>query len=754
MQPPASLRGGLRRGAAPAVVLATGLLAAAASALYVSRAVEAQREARFHEVVAASAEALQRRMDAYVAKLRSTRGLFEIRPGDPAPDEFRRYVASFELSRYYPGIQGVGWAKALAPEDVARHEAAVRAEGTPDYHVWPEGDRPFYSSIVMLEPLDWRNRRAIGYDMFSEPTRRAAMERARDGGDVAASGKVELVQEAGAERQAGFLMYVPVYERPPRSPEERRALLRGWVYAPFRAADLLHGTLGPERTRAIGLSVYDGEALDPAAVLYGASAPGPASITAVRRLEVGGRTWALRYAATGAFTSRTERALPGAVLAAGLAVALLLFAVVRQDARARARAERSALRASFLAEAGKTLSSSAEYAPTLPEVAALAAQRIADGCLVHLVEPGGPEWIVGHRDPEIARRASEALAGAEIDPGDALGAAAALRTGSAQLRDAIPEVDGPPVAHAARAMRAATALAVPLFARGHALGVIVLLAARGRRFGAEDVRLGEDLARLVSAAVDTARLFLRAQEAVAARDEFLSIASHELKTPLTSLVLNSDSLRAAARRGDLEAAAKKAEVMRRNVDRLTRLVSSLLDISRISAGRLDLELEEVDLGDVVREVVARFEDEARRAGCVVRLSADAPAVGRWDRLRLDQVATNLLSNAIKYGRGKPVDVAVETEGDRATLTVRDRGIGISAADQRRIFQRFERAVSKRNYGGFGLGLWIVRQIVESLGGTVRVESVPGEGSTFEVELSRAAPADVRSGAGPDAASPP
>jgi signal transduction histidine kinase len=184
-------------------------------------------------------------------------------------------------------------------------------------------------------------------------------------------------------------------------------------------------------------------------------------------------------------------------------------------------------------------------------------------------------------------------------------------------------------------------------------------------------------------------------------------------------------------------------VIRRNVDRLSRLVTSLLDISRISSGRLDLELEEVDLAEVAREVAARFEDEARRAGCTIRLRADAPLVGRWDRMRLDQVATNLLSNAIKYGAGKPVEVIAEGDGPRAILTVRDHGIGISEADQRRIFQRFERAVSKRNYGGFGLGLWIVRQIVESLGGVVRVQSAPGGGSLFTVELRRAARDELR-----------
>src|SRR5512140_124838 len=466
MRPPASLRGGLRRGAAPAVVLFTGLLASAGAALYGSRVVDAQQDARVNELVAASAESLQRRMDAYVAKLRSTRGLFAIRPHDPAPEEFRAFVSSFELSRYYPGGQGSGWARALRPDRMAAHEAALRAEGFPEFRVWPGGTRPFYSSIDMLAPLDWRNRRAIGYDMFAEPVRRAAMEQARDTGEVAASGKVELVQEAGEQRQAGFLMYLAVYERPPRSDAERRELLRGWVYAPFRATDLLHGTLGPERTREMGLSVYDGDGSDPADLLYGERVDGRPFVTAVRHMTVGGRPWTLRYAATVAFASRTERALPGAVFAAGLAVALLLFAVVRQDARGRARAERSAFRSSFIADAGKMLSSSVEYAGTLPDVASLAAERVSDGCLVYLLETAGPEWIVGHPDPDAAHRAADALAGAEPEPEDALGIGATLRTGSAQLREGLPEPSGHPVARAAAAMGAAASLAVPLYARG------------------------------------------------------------------------------------------------------------------------------------------------------------------------------------------------------------------------------------------------------------------------------------------------
>ena len=748
-RPPAAPPVLLRFHAAPAVVLVTGLLCVAGAALYVRGAVEAQQDARFRAEVAASVEAIRDRMEAYTAMLRATRGLFEGVGEEPDTGTFARFVESLDLPRHYPGIQGIGWARALRPAELQAHEQRMRAAGRPDYGVWPRGDRPLYSAVVNLEPLDERNRRAIGYDMFSDPTRRQAMERARDTGEVTASGKVELVLETDAERQAGFLMYLPVYGRRPHSAEDRQRLILGWVYAPFRAADLLTGTLDVGRARAVGLAVYDGAEARPESLLYDARpGTGGARRTRVERLEIAGRPWTLRYAATSAFASITERVLPGAVLVAGLAVVWLLFWITRADTRARARAEQAATRSSFLADASKALSTSMDYDRTAAEVADLAARRIADACLVLLLDSAGPStWVAGHRDAALARRAVEALRGVGPDDAGPLGVPGALHSGNARIAlglGALPPGRGPARA-VLRELGARASLTVPLFARGEPLGTIVLLSSRRRaRFGEEDARLAQDLARLLAAAVDTGRLYRRAQEAVAARDEFLSIASHELKTPLTSLVLHTDSLRAAARRGALDQVASKAELIRRSVDRLGRLVASLLDIFRISAGRLDLEIEETDLADVAREVVDRFHDEAHRAGCTLVLHAET-ARGRWDRSRLDQVLTNLLSNAVKYGPGEPVVVRVEARRDRAILSVQDRGIGISEADQRRIFQRFERAVSRRNYGGFGLGLWIVRQIVEALGGTVRVESFPGTGSTFVVELTRAVQAHPPAG---------
>jgi PAS domain S-box-containing protein len=236
------------------------------------------------------------------------------------------------------------------------------------------------------------------------------------------------------------------------------------------------------------------------------------------------------------------------------------------------------------------------------------------------------------------------------------------------------------------------------------------------------------------------RLLRELEEAVHLRDDFLSIASHELRTPLTPLQLHVQGIQRALRRGaDGITPAEiltRLDSVARQIARIERLVDSLLDIARITSKRMLLQPEPVDLGALVREVITRSRDELSRSGTEVTVHADEPVVGQWDRLRIEQVVTNLLSNAMKFGSGQPIEVFVghnALTGD-ARLVVRDHGIGIAGEDQRRIFDRFERAVPSRHYGGFGLGLWIVHQIVSAMGGTVGVESTPGEGATFFVEV--------------------
>jgi signal transduction histidine kinase len=251
------------------------------------------------------------------------------------------------------------------------------------------------------------------------------------------------------------------------------------------------------------------------------------------------------------------------------------------------------------------------------------------------------------------------------------------------------------------------------------------LEVRERRRAEEALHRAEQDKAVLSAREQVAR------EQVEARDEFMSVASHELYTPLTSLQLAVDLLRTQI---DGAPAEKQLLLVERQVRRLTELVSNLLDVSRIQASRLVMSREDFDLAALCRDVSERFLPVFSRCGTPLTLDTPEPVVGHWDRSHLDQVISNLLSNAAKFSIGSPVEVSVSKDGSRARLAVRDQGIGIAAERLPRIAERFERAVSTRSYGGLGLGLFIVRGIVEAHGGQMNVTSTLGKGTTVTVEL--------------------
>jgi signal transduction histidine kinase len=269
-------------------------------------------------------------------------------------------------------------------------------------------------------------------------------------------------------------------------------------------------------------------------------------------------------------------------------------------------------------------------------------------------------------------------------------------------------------------------MAVPLAARGRVLGAVTFVSGVPRRYGPRELRLAQELVHRIALAIDNARLYREAQDSIRARDEFLSIASHELRTPLTSLRLVVGHGR--------DNPAKAFQMVDRQISRLSRLVEGMLDVGQIAMGPLALHLGEVDLVAVVRQAVRLLEADLARARCPLELLAPAPVMGRWDPDRLEQVVTNLLSNAIKFGAGKPIQMVVEERAGSATLRVRDQGIGIPPERLQHVFERFERAVSVREYGGLGLGLYLARELVRAHGGTLSAQSELGGGSTFTVEL--------------------
>jgi PAS domain S-box-containing protein len=396
----------------------------------------------------------------------------------------------------------------------------------------------------------------------------------------------------------------------------------------------------------------------------------------------------------------------------------------------------------FLSEASRLLSESLDLEVALQRVAQLAASSFATYCLIDVVDQDGTlrRLAFAHRD-EDQRRVLEESVRFTPRQGPDSPLLKALRSGRpVLLRDFGPELwkqsaQDPEHLHIIERLRPRSVMSVPML-KGERVAGVLTVATSGTQapLNEDDLAMGEELARRASAAVENARLYREAREAIRLRDEFLSVASHELKTPLTSLKLQHELIARSLGPDSPKGMAARLAAAQRQVNRLASLVESLLDVTRIVTGRMTLELANVDLAVAAREAVERLSEVFAAAGCHVELQAERPVVGHWDALRLDQVLTNLLTNAAKYGAGKPVTVSVQGDGERARVEVRDEGIGIPPEDLPRIFGRFERAVSERHYGGLGLGLYISRHIIQELGGTVRAESTPGHGATFIVEL--------------------
>ena len=729
-----------RRTYVPVVVLVSSLALTAVAAVEVSRSASAEQRLR-HQAELDSAAAVVRdriaqRCETYIAILQGTAGLVSDRY--VTLPEFRAYVNGLMLEQTCPGAQGIGIALKARPDDLEKVEQHIASVGQPGYRVEPkEPRRETYFPIVYLEPQDERNRVALGFDMFSEPTRRAAMERARDTGLAAASGKVELKQEASdaaAGRgpvQAGFLIYYPVYsstlEGLPETVEQRRERIHAFAYCPFRADDFLAGVF---RGRDVewSFALYDGTEIRPEHLLSrgpGAVAAGAATAPAQGgvaarplTLTVAGRTWTLVFPPqpppAGGGVSRTAVA----VVAAGGAISLLLFSLTRSQSKARYAAERATddVRRSVAA-----LRRSEEQfrlvTDALPVLVAYVDRdhryrfnnRAFDHTLgrprselpgMHLRDALGEQ-----RYQRILPYVERALAGEQVNfdlehPGP---------DGTSRF-DSVVYVPhrGPD---------------------GTVLGFVALAGDITER------KLGERERLRLLAAEQEARA--EAERANRSKDEFLATLSHELRTPLNAILGWAQLLRMGALPPD--EADQGLETIERNAKAQAQLVEDLLDLSRIISGKIRIEVRPVNLLSVVEGALDSVRPAAEAKGITVVPVLDAHVgVVSGDGHRLQQVAWNLLSNAIKFTpRGGRVDVWLCTSGEDVELTVSDTGAGIKPDFLPHVFDRLRQADASttRRHGGLGLGLAIVRHLVELHGGTVAARSGgEGKGATFTVRL--------------------
>jgi PAS domain S-box-containing protein len=423
--------------------------------------------------------------------------------------------------------------------------------------------------------------------------------------------------------------------------------------------------------------------------------------------------------------------------------------VAREQAAVEERA-RETERNAFLAEATSVLASSLDYHRTLSDLARLAVRGLGDWCTVTVMKDDGTRERIAfvHRDPALQSVIDDLARSYPAGMEEDAGIGRVIATGEPIV---VPCVDDGFLAQATRDARhlelirklgCKSCIVVPILSRGQILGAIsVISASEERTYGPADLATVLEFARRAGIAIDNALLYEAAQRAVKARDDFLSIASHELKTPLTSLQLQTQIRRREVERGQYARFApdrlpKLIADDEKQISRLARLVDDMLDISLMQTGKLSFNQEEFDLVEMTGDILARMSAQIEASGCRVDLEAPEPVTGRWDRFRIEQVLVNLVTNALKYGAKAAITVRVHGDETHARLSVSDRGIGIATEHQSRIFGRFERAVVRGAVGGLGLGLYISKRIVEAHGGKITVRSALGQGATFEVTLPR------------------
>jgi signal transduction histidine kinase len=411
------------------------------------------------------------------------------------------------------------------------------------------------------------------------------------------------------------------------------------------------------------------------------------------------------------------------------------------------RERTAAARATALADVSKAIQT-LDLREVISAIVRAETHLIGDACVLTLLEDGILRTkFAAHRDP-AAEDHMRKVVEEPLPPGDHVVARALRENRSIRVVNAATmQLAMRSTEQFKKEFGLVSLLICPLRVEGKAIGTLGLSRdTSGAPYTSVDEAFLQELADRAALVIHNARLYetaraarKEAETASMLKDQFLSAASHELRTPLTTIQLTLQGILAFDReegRSGSNWSLAALTTAERETERLVHLVDDLLDVSRLAAGRLKFDVKELDLCELMRSVVSRFAAQAEEARCPVVLEGPTSLRGSWDPNRIDQILTNLLTNAIKFGRGRPITVSLTELEDRARISVADEGVGISAEDHERVFERFERAEPARNYRGVGIGLWVVRELVQAMGGSVRLESRLGEGATFFVEIPR------------------
>ena len=675
----------------PYFILIFGLVITFGSTMYVARTTETQDGTRFSNSVQHIHDSVNDRLSTYTALLRASAGLFDASEV-VTNDEFKDFADRLHIREVYPGIQGIGYLPKLTSEEMNGVVIAMRREGYVDFAIKPDYARDEYFPILYIEPMDRRNRIALGYDMYTEKTRRLAMDQAQDTGSPAISSKVSLIQEIDPDKQAGFLVYVPFYSTGniPQTIQKRRESLEGFVYSPFRADDFFNGILGGRYNSELDFKVYDTEVSEE--MLLHDSSIGKRKIdsytptfTEARNLSFAGHNWIFVFQTRPSFDRQSEKDFVPFIFAGGIVMTVILFALSQLQYAARRNAE---LYSEEMQRSEVALQKSNNRVNDILE-------SITDGFIAI-----SKRWRFTYVNHEAART---------------LGKSASELLGK-NIWQEFPDLE-----------------------KSSFGKLYKKTLRRNKPMSIEDFYAPFDAWFLVRVYPSRTGLSIYFQnitdrkEQERRKDEFISIASHELKTPVTTIKAFTQLLH--RKFNNNRTAEKYLLRMNEQIDKLTLLINDLLDVSKIQAGKVELRMNNFNLAELLQSTIEALRETAVDRNIKFEKETDIIVYGDEDRI--GQVIVNFLTNAMKYSdNNKPIKVSLRLEKRKAIVAVSDFGRGIEKQYQNRIFDRFFRVSpsAERSNPGLGMGLYISAQIIKRHNGTIWVESKKNEGSTFYFSL--------------------